>query len=60
MYNIQKLNSISPVYHGILPDTEYNVAYEMDNPDAIMVRSAGMHDMAIQETCCAWAAPARA
>jgi D-3-phosphoglycerate dehydrogenase len=37
------------VYHGILPDTEYNVAYEMDNPDAIMVRSAGMHDMAIQE-----------
>ena len=49
MYNIQKLNSISPVYHGILPDTEYNVAYEMDNPDAIMVRSAGMHDMAIQE-----------
>jgi D-3-phosphoglycerate dehydrogenase len=49
MYNIQKLNSISPVYHGILPDTEYNVAYEMDNPDAIMVRSAGMHDMTIQE-----------
>ena len=49
MYNIQKLNSISPVYHGILPDTEYNVAYEMDNPDAIMVRSAGMHDMAIPE-----------
>ena len=49
MYNIQKLNSISPVYHGILPDTEHNVAYEMDNPDAIMVRSAGMHDMAIQE-----------
>ena len=49
MYNIQKLNSISPVYHGILPDTEYNVAYEMENPDAIMVRSAGMHDMAIQE-----------
>ena len=49
MYNIQKLNSISPVYHGILPDTEYNVAYEMENPDAIMVRSAGMHDMAIHE-----------
>ena len=49
MYNIQKLNSISPVYHGILPDTEYNVAYEMENPDAIMVRSAGMHDMEINE-----------
>ena len=49
MLNIQKLNSISPVYHGLLPDTEYNVTYEVENPDAIMVRSASMHDMAIND-----------
>ena len=49
MMNIQKLNSISPVYQGILPDTEYNVNYEVENPDAIMVRSADMHDMEINE-----------
>ncbi|MBR1821937.1 MAG: phosphoglycerate dehydrogenase [Clostridia bacterium] len=49
MYNIKKLNSISPVYHGILPDSEYNVNSEVDNPDAIIVRSASMHDMPINE-----------
>jgi D-3-phosphoglycerate dehydrogenase len=49
MLNIQKLNSISPVYQGILPEAEYNVAYEVENPDAIMVRSASMHDMAIND-----------
>ncbi len=49
MLNIQKLNSISPVYHSLLPDTEYNVTYEVENPDAIMVRSASMHDMAIND-----------
>ena len=49
MMNIQKLNSISPVYQGILPDTEYNVNYEVENPDAIMVRSADMHDMPIND-----------
>ena len=49
MYNIKKLNSISPVYHGILPDGEYNVTSEMDDPDAILVRSADMHDMPVGE-----------
>ncbi len=49
MINIQKLNSISPVYHGILPDAEYNVSYEVENPDAILVRSASLHDMAIND-----------
>jgi D-3-phosphoglycerate dehydrogenase len=49
MLNIQKLNSISPVYQGILSEAEYNVAYEVENPDAIMVRSASMHDMAIND-----------
>ena len=47
MYNIKKLNSISPVYHGILPNSVYNVSSEVANPDAILVRSADMHGMNI-------------
>ena len=49
MINIKKLNSISPVYHGILANSDYNVNAEVDNPDAIMVRSADMHGMPINE-----------
>ena len=49
MINIKKLNSISPVYHGILANSDYNVNSEVDNPDAIMVRSADMHGMPINE-----------
>mgnify|MGYP002626275132 CR=1 FL=1 len=49
MYNIKKLNSISPVYHGILPNTDYTVSSDVENPDAIIVRSASMHDMPINE-----------
>ena len=49
MINIKKLNSISPVYHGILADSDYSVNSEVDNPDAILVRSADMHGMPINE-----------
>ena len=49
MYNIKQLNSISPVYHGIQADSDYSVNSEVDNPDAIMVRSADMHGMPINE-----------
>ena len=49
MYNIKKLNSISPVYHGILADNEFLVSSEVDNPDGIIVRSANMHDMPIND-----------
>ena len=49
MYNIKKLNSISPVYHGILADADYNVSAEIENPDAIIVRSADMHGMEIND-----------
>jgi D-3-phosphoglycerate dehydrogenase len=45
MYSIKKLNSISPVYHGILPNSDYTVSGDVENPDAIIVRSASMHDM---------------
>ncbi len=49
MYNIKKINAISPVYHGILPNADYSVAADIENPDAIMVRSADLHDMPINE-----------
>ena len=49
MYNIKKLNAISPVYHGILADSEFAVSADVEHPDAIMVRSADMHDMEINE-----------
>ena len=49
MINIKKLNSISPVYHGILADSDYSVNSEVDNPDAILVRSADMHGMPIND-----------
>ena len=49
MINVKKINSISPVYHGILTDREYHVGSEVENPDAILVRSAPLHDMEINE-----------
>ena len=49
MINIKKMNSISPVYHGILSDADYNVSSDMENPDAILVRSADMHEMEIND-----------
>ena len=49
MYNIKKINAISPVYHGILSNGEYNVTTDAENPDAILVRSANLHDMPIND-----------
>ena len=49
MFNIKKLNSISPVYHSILPKEEYVVSSDIENPDAILVRSADMHSMEVNE-----------
>ena len=44
MYKIQTLNAISDVIHTQLND-QYCVSKEAENPDAILVRSAAMHDM---------------
>lgn len=49
MFSIKKINSISPVYHGILPNGEYSVGSDVENPDAILVRSAEMHGMEIND-----------
>lgn len=47
MVKIQTLNNISPIGLDKLPREGYEVASEVTNPDAILVRSAKMHDMDI-------------
>ena len=45
MFQIQTLNKISKVGTCRLDNTKYTIADAPENPDAIMVRSAAMHDM---------------
>ena len=45
-YNIKTLNAISPAIYTEL-HANYHVSDAFDNPDAILVRSASMHEMAI-------------
>jgi D-3-phosphoglycerate dehydrogenase len=45
MYKIQTLNNISVAGLNRLPRESYEVASELSNPDAILVRSAKMHDL---------------
>ncbi|MDE6746017.1 MAG: 3-phosphoglycerate dehydrogenase [Oscillospiraceae bacterium] len=45
MFNIQTLNKISKYGTDNFDTAKYTVADEVANPDAIMVRSAAMHDM---------------
>jgi len=45
MYNIKTLNKISSVGMKRFDKNKYNCGDEIENPDAIMVRSASMHDM---------------
>ncbi len=47
MYKILTLNNISTVGLEHLPRDKYEVASEIQQPDAILVRSHKMHDMAI-------------
>ncbi|MBQ9121586.1 MAG: 3-phosphoglycerate dehydrogenase [Clostridia bacterium] len=42
---IKLLNKISPVIYNELDAEKYTFATESENPDAIMVRSAAMHDL---------------
>ena len=50
MFKIQTLNNISVVGLDRLPRDRYEIASEISNPDAILVRSAKMHDMQIPDT----------
>lgn len=50
MYNIKLLNKISNVGLSKYDSAKYNYGDEVADPDAIMVRSASMHDMTMPET----------
>ena len=50
MYKIQTLNNISVAGLDRLPRDSYEIASEMGHPDAILVRSAKMHDMTLPNT----------
>ncbi|AUB83123.1 3-phosphoglycerate dehydrogenase family protein [Candidatus Thiodictyon syntrophicum] len=50
MFKIQTLNNISVAGLDRLPRDRYEVASEIAHPDAILVRSAKMHDLVIPDT----------
>ncbi len=45
MFKVQTLNSISEKGLELLPNDLYEIANDVSNPDAILVRSANMHEM---------------
>ena len=47
MFKIKTLNEISPLYKEILSESEYSVSKDEAQPDAIIVRSADMHEMEV-------------
>lgn len=49
MYNIKLLNKISPAGLALLDGKKYLCGDDVSNPDAILLRSASMHDMEITE-----------
>ncbi len=50
MYKILTLNNISVAGLDRLPRDQYEVASELSHPDAILLRSYKMHDMAVPES----------
>ncbi len=50
MHKILTLNNISPAGLEHLPREDYEVASEIQHPDAILLRSYNMHDMEIPST----------
>ena len=50
MYNIKTLNKISPVGLSKFDSSKYTYGDDVENPDAIMVRSAAMHDMELPQS----------
>ena len=49
MFNIKTLNKISPSGLSRFDGAKYTYGDDIENPDAIMVRSAKMHDMAFED-----------
>ncbi len=50
MYKIQTLNKIASEGLALFPRDNYEIASEILHPDAILVRSAEMHDLELPET----------
>lgn len=50
MYEILKLNAISPVGLAKLPKEEFKITDEIANPNGIILRSYDMHDMKLPES----------
>ena len=50
MYKILTLNNISPAGLDHLPREHYEVASEIQHPDAILVRSFNMHEREVAPT----------
>lgn len=50
MFNVKTLNKISDVGLVKFDTTKYAISDDCENPDAIMVRSASMHDMEMPES----------
>jgi D-3-phosphoglycerate dehydrogenase len=50
MFKIRTMNKISPLGLDLFPRDKYEVASEIPNPDAILVRSADLHSVEIPGT----------
>ncbi len=50
MYNIKTLNKISPYGLDNFNRAKYTWGDEIENPDAVLVRSASMHDIQIEDS----------
>lgn len=50
MFKVETLNKISPIGLDRFDRTKYTYGTEIENPDAIMVRSASMHEMELPES----------
>ncbi len=50
MFRVRTMNKISPEGLELFPRDKYEVASDLPNPDALLVRSADLHDIEIPET----------
>jgi len=50
MFRIRTMNKISPLGLELFPRDKYEVASEIPNPDAILVRSADLHNIEIPDS----------
>ncbi len=50
MFRIRTMNKISPEGLELFPRDKYEVASDLPNPDALLVRSADLHDLELPES----------